>query len=405
MTMPVSAGEQSSLWDMQKLSRIPQSESAENIIASAKKVNWTEVTEEQKRPDGVQAIWLHGPEYKGKPTKFFAWVGVPKKANGKSKVPGMVLVHGGGGTAYAHWVAKWNRLGYAAIAIDTCGRTPIDAGFKRGERHEFAGPGRCDDFANADKPVKDQWPYHAVSAIIIAHSYLRSLEGVDPNRTGLTGISWGGYLTCIAAAVDDRFKIAIPVYGCGFLGENSAWVGMLNAVDKAKRNRWLSLWDPSVYIGTIKTPVLWVAYTNDNPYPMDSLQKSYKLVQNNLYLCILANFGHSHAYGWSRPEIAAFADSYLKVPVKKGLIKVKDQGRRGNIAWVTFKHGRPVNQARFYYTTDSGPWPKRNWKIIKIPLKKYKRRVETKLPEDVKVYYFNLVDDRDLLVSSQHEEL
>ena len=37
-------------------------------------------------------------------------------------------------------------------------------------------------------------------------------------------ISWGGYLTCIVAGLDNRFKAAVPVYGYGFLHENSVWL-------------------------------------------------------------------------------------------------------------------------------------------------------------------------------------
>ena len=36
----------------------------------------------------------------------------------------MVLVHGGGGTAFAEWVKAWTSRGYAAIAMDTCGQIP-----------------------------------------------------------------------------------------------------------------------------------------------------------------------------------------------------------------------------------------------------------------------------------------
>lgn len=41
------------------------------------------------------------------------------------KVPGMVLVHGGGGTAFEDWVQLWVQRGYAAIAMDTCGQVPV----------------------------------------------------------------------------------------------------------------------------------------------------------------------------------------------------------------------------------------------------------------------------------------
>ena len=46
---------------------------------------------------------------------------------------------------------------------------------------------------------------------------------MDRRRIGITGISWGGYLTCIVAGLDDRLKVAVPVYGCGFLGDDSVW--------------------------------------------------------------------------------------------------------------------------------------------------------------------------------------
>src|SRR5262245_48642853 len=46
---------------------------------------------------GVKAVWLAGPPYKGKPTRAFAYYGIPPD---KTAVPGMVLLHGGGGTAF-----------------------------------------------------------------------------------------------------------------------------------------------------------------------------------------------------------------------------------------------------------------------------------------------------------------
>src|SRR5689334_16917011 len=47
----------------------------------------------------IKAIFYEALAYKGNPTRVFAYVGVPKSEDGK-KVPGMVLIHGGGGTAF-----------------------------------------------------------------------------------------------------------------------------------------------------------------------------------------------------------------------------------------------------------------------------------------------------------------
>ena len=61
----------------------------------------------------LKAIYFEGLDYKGKPTKVFAWLGMPENTKGKvpSVVPAMVLVHGGGGTAFKDWVEKWNARG------------------------------------------------------------------------------------------------------------------------------------------------------------------------------------------------------------------------------------------------------------------------------------------------------
>lgn len=60
------------------------------------------------------------------------------------------------------------------------------------------------------------WTYHAVAAILRGHSLLISCAEVDAERIGITGTSWGGYLTCITAGVDSALKAAVPVYGCGY---------------------------------------------------------------------------------------------------------------------------------------------------------------------------------------------
>lgn len=79
---------------------------------------------------GVRALFFEGLPWRGKPTRVFAWHGMPANRS-LGKVPAVVLVHGAGGTAFADWVRRWNDRGYAAIAIDTCGRVPLTDPAKR----------------------------------------------------------------------------------------------------------------------------------------------------------------------------------------------------------------------------------------------------------------------------------
>jgi hypothetical protein len=61
---------------------------------------------------GVRALFYEGPVWRGQPTRLFAWYGAPAVKPGR-RVPAMVLVHGGGGTAFARWVRLWVERGYA----------------------------------------------------------------------------------------------------------------------------------------------------------------------------------------------------------------------------------------------------------------------------------------------------
>jgi dienelactone hydrolase len=224
-----------------------------------------------------------------------------------AKVPAMVLIHGGGGTAFADWAKLWTGRGYAAIAMDLCGCVPRK--MKNGwERHEQGGPPGWGGFEQIDGEEHDQWTWHAVADAILGHSLLRSLPEVDADRIGVTGISWGGYLTCITASVDRRFKFAAPVYGCGFLGDDSTWLDTFAKMGKEKADKWLGLWEPSRYLSKATMPFLWVNGTNDFAYPLDSYQKSYRLPQTERTLAIRVRMAHAHGGPGEKPEeIHAFA--------------------------------------------------------------------------------------------------
>ena len=330
-------------WDMQSLSSAPKF-----------------VEDPQHSTNDVKAIFYDGLPWRGHPSRVFAYYGLPKMEVGK-KIPAMVLVHGGGGTAFAGWVQLWNRRGYAAIAMDTCGCVSGGTHNKR-PRHAQGGPPGWGGFAQIDEPIQDQWTYHAVADVILAHSLLRSLPQVDSQRVGLTGISWGGYLTCIVAGVDPRFRFAAPVYGCGFLGENSTWLDDFKRMGPEKATKWLKWWDPSVYLRFARLPMLWVDGSNDFAYPMDSLQKSYRLPDAPRTLCTRIRMPHGQEPGENPKEILALAEALCNNCVP--LAKITRQGREGRHAFATFESQAPVSKAELNYTTDVGPWQKRKWLTI-----------------------------------------
>ena len=354
----------------------------------------------QHSTDEVKAIFYEGLPWKGHPTRVFAYYGLPKM-EGNRRVPAMVLVHGGGGSAYLPWVRLWVERGYAAIAMDTCGAIGGEWNAKVHPRHEYGGPPGWGGFDQIDEPIEDQWTYHAVADVILANSLLRSLPQVDPNRIGVTGISWGGYLVCIVAGVDHRFKFVAPVYGCGFLGDNSVWLPDFQKMGLEKARKWLRVWDPSVYLRRARMPMLWVDGSNDFAYPMDSLQKSYRLPRAPRIVCTRLRMPHAHMPGANPKEISVMADSLFRKGVP--LARIARSGREGLNVWAVFKNKAPIAKAELNYTTDTGPWQNRKWETIPAVLNAKAGKVSARLPKETAVYYLNLVDNRDLVVSTEHE--
>jgi len=369
------------VWDLGTLTNAPK---------------WTALDRPVSRE--VKPVFFTGLPFRGKATRVFAWVGVPKLPPGE-KAPGMVLVHGGGGTAFDEWVRLWVDRGYAAIAMDTCGKVPVGKGAEWVHDDEGGPPG-WGGWDQIDWPAEDQWTYHAVADAILAHSLLRSLPEVDPERTGLTGISWGGYLTCIIAGVDPRFKLAIPVYGCGFTDKH----GFADSVEKLgpeRAARWMAWWDPSVYLGDSEMPLLWVTGSNDFAYTMNALQLSYRLPKGPRWLCVRLRMPHGHGPGETPEEIRVFADSILKAGT--ALPRITGQGREGTNVWATYASKARVDKAELNYTKDAGRWQDRKWEAI--PAELSANKINCSLPEGTRVYYLNLFDERGCAVSTEHEDL
>ncbi|MDH7571719.1 MAG: acetylxylan esterase, partial [Armatimonadota bacterium] len=345
----------------------------------------------------VRALFFEGLPWQGRPTRVFAWLGLPT-APAEGKVPGMVLVHGGGGTAFEGWVRLWNRRGYAAIAMDTCGCTPGGEHGKR-PRHPLGGPPGWGGFNQVEWPREDQWTFHAVANIILAHSLLRSLPQVDGGRVGITGISWGGWLTCIVAGLDHRFRFAAPVYGCGFT-RHTVFASALEALDEERAQRWLGRWEPALYLKDAALPMLWVSGSNDFAYPLPALQQSYRLAPGPRTLSIRLRMPHGQGSGESPEEIHAFANSLCRAG--DPLARVTGQGRDGSSVWATFQSVVPVVRAELNVTKDTGRWQDRQWEAL--PATVEGNRVAAVLPGDATVYYLNLVDQRNLVVSTEHVE-
>jgi dienelactone hydrolase len=349
----------------------------------------------------VQEVYYEGEPYQGKPTRVFAYLGKPEgTAPFDGKFPAILLIHGGGGKAFANWAELWARRGYVALAMDLGGQGPNaplpDGGPQQGNNEKFR------DFTIEDGDYKNMWTYQSIAAILRGHALLIAQPEVNPNKIAVTGISWGGYLTCILAGVDPKLQVAVPVYGCGFIHENSPWkINSLNPMTPEQRNRWVSLFDPSSHLGRATIPIFFVNGTND-VYPLDSYEKSYRLPKGETTISITLRRPHAHIFTFK--EVDTFIDSVIFKNVKpstKPLPKVSEMktDEDGKSISVTFESEVPVVKAELAWTADTGEWSQREWKTIPATINNH--TVSAVLPTPLPTcYYILLTDERGLPVSS-----
>ncbi len=352
--------------------------------------------------DGVRSVYFEGLPWQGKPTRVFALIGLPKKRGNESgnvPLPGVVLVHGGGGTAFLQWVQKWNEKGFAAISIAVEGQTnQRGRETKQWIRHDWSGPSRKGIYADSHLPLKDQWMYHSVADTILAHSLLRSLPEVDPNKTGVVGISWGGVITSTVIGIDQRFSFAVPTYGCGDLAESENQYGRALGENQLYRK----VWDPMVRMDRVSIPVLWLTWPRDLHFPLDSLKGCYEKAPGVHMVSMIPGMKHSHAAGWNPPDSYAFAQSVISSG--KPWCQQSNAVVDGMSGQVSFDTTKPISGANIIFTIDTGFTGTRNWQEFPAKFAQVEGKVVASgtLQPGTTAWFINILSD-GLVASSDYQ--
>jgi dienelactone hydrolase len=340
----------------------------------------------------IKPLFFESLPYRGKPTRVFAWLGLPAARPGK--VPGVVLVHGGGGTAFKEWVQKWNDRGFAAISIAVEGQTderiPGALPGAQWKRHATAGPARTGIYGDSAEPLTDQWMYHAVADVVLANSLLRSLPEVDAARVGVCGISWGGIITSTVVGIDSRFAFGIPIYGCGALDR------MPNQYGRALADLALyrEVWEPLLRLPRATMPLLWLTGPRDAHFPLDAQQASYRAAPGPRLVSVPFDLKHGHAAGWNPPDSYAFAKSVVETG--RPWAREVSQEFRDGTARVAFETTRQVSAATLVFKRDA------DWEKLPAQLATASGRTtaSASIPAGTTAYYFNL-DAAGLTLSSE----
>lgn len=361
----------------------------------------------------VKAVLIDGVSYNGNPTKVFAYYGVPENATEQNKVPGVVLVHGGGGTAMADWVARWVDKGYAAISMYWCEKEDYNVDPAVPESYAYnMGPrknGTFDDVATVTER-ENQWMYHAVADVILSNTFLRSLSNVDETKIGIHGISWGGIISSYCMGIDNRYAFAIPAYGSGYLQESKGVMGhgmRANLEDKM-------LWDPSSVLKNVKSdlPVMFINGDTDMFFSANITAKSAADI-SGAKISMIHGLTHGHPSIYNQDTVYAFADSTVKGGTPLAVVNASSEDKRENgiYAVTSYTCDTPLAEAKLVYNKTGLVYNQSDWSFTyawetaDAAVDAENGTIEAKLPGYTRGYYFMTTDENGHVVSSPYVEL
>ena len=164
--------------------------------------------------DGLERGWGKSVSLSWKSDEFRVqgWLMLPRDYDPAKKYPLLVMVHGGPASAVVgHWgggglgAAAFSALGYFVLQPNPRGSFGQGEVFTQANRKDFGYGDLRDILAGVDR-VESQYP-------------------IDPRRVGVTGWSYGGFMTMFAVTQTQRFKAAVAGAGISdwqsYYGENS----------------------------------------------------------------------------------------------------------------------------------------------------------------------------------------
>ncbi|WP_067061989.1 S9 family peptidase [Roseateles chitosanitabidus] len=242
----------------------------------------------------------------------------PKEASPTHKVPAVLYVHGGpGGQTMRGYNATIQYLvnhGYAVLGINNRGSSGYGKSF-------FT----ADDGKHGREPLWD---------CIEAKTYLAGTGVIDPERIGIMGGSYGGYMTLAAMAFrPEAFKVGIDIFGV------SNWLRTLESIppywesfrqalyqeigDPVKDKEMLIATSPLFHAKEIRKPLMVIQGKNDPRVIKPESDEIVEAVRKNgvpVEYVVFDDEGHGFTKKKnqivSNRQMLAFLDRYLKPGVQ-----------------------------------------------------------------------------------------
>ena len=185
-------------------------------------------------------------EFENDGQKLMGWLVKPPKFDSKKKYPFILNIHGGPrcqyGRTFYHEMYVLAEAGYVVMYTNPRG--------SQGYGKKFA------------KAIQGKWAEPAMSDLMAAVDHAISLGYIDKDRLGVTGGSYGGYMTNWIVTHTDRFKGAVTQRSVSdlssmFGNSDIGWdIGLEFGGAPWENKKTYLKWSPMTYIDKCTTPLL-----------------------------------------------------------------------------------------------------------------------------------------------------
>ncbi|GHO42924.1 S9 family peptidase [Ktedonospora formicarum] len=248
--------------NLHKLTRVNDTLLRQRQLIRPKRITW-------KGGDGI--------------TDIEGWLYLPTLPQGK-RAPLILAPHGGPtlawGDSYSHEFQVLAGRGYAILAPNPRGSSGYGEQFSRAVLNDWGGG----DFQDLMEGL----------------GHVIATEPVDEQRLGISGISYGGYMTNWAITQTERFKAAVSRNGisdlahAGILSDQTLWFNLSMETPELQHER-----SPLTYVDHIKTPLLLLHAENDLRCPIsESVQLFVQLRKRKQTVQLVRYPQTSHLMDW-----------------------------------------------------------------------------------------------------------
>ncbi len=259
-----------------------------------------------------------GMRYGGQPVRVHAFSAVPNCAKPSAPRPGIVVTHGLFGKATLASIVPFAKAGYPCIMWEwemhynpTKVDVPDDGLVSL--PHSYYPLALYPDRKYPRATPDDEWRrtiwYPAVIGGRRAITWLQQQPGVDPDRIGATGGSYGGLVASLLATVDPRIRAAVSYSFSPLAMEAMSGLLSLSELSVDQKREYARRFDSAENLARTKAAIYWVVGTHDRPFFPPTIQETFARTGPPRALYLIPNTDHIHP---SEAPALAWFDSVLE---------------------------------------------------------------------------------------------